>query len=219
VLPPLSVLVISAEEMERDPGNEHQREEEEEEEWDEEEEDEIMKKMQTKMMMKDYNPLETMMSAFQQSSSSAKIELKQRLPDGSYQPAPSGTMEAIGSQAKLAATANIIANMTKEEKTKWAIDKRNEGNQSYLRKEFEGAIQIYLEVPHSSFLFSDLSSPQCLTATEFTQKDSKEDSKSSSGNVQEVVIPVLCNLAACCVQLKVVMFPLCSTFFSGLDFF
>jgi hypothetical protein len=125
------------------------------EEGEEEEDDEVTKRVKARMMMKDYNPLETMMSAFQQSSSSAQIELKQRLPDGSYQPAPNGTMEAIGSQAKIAATASVIANMTKEEKTKWAIDKRNEGNQSYLRKEFEGAIQIYLEVsshPLSLFL-------------------------------------------------------------------
>lgn len=124
------------------PREEEEHGEGEGEEW----EDERMEEMKARIARKDYNPLETMMSVFQQSSSSAKIELKQRLPDGSYQPAPSGTLEAIGSQAKLAATANIIANMTREEKTRWAVEKRNEGNQFYLRKEFENAIQIYLEV-------------------------------------------------------------------------
>jgi hypothetical protein len=39
---------------------------------------------------------------------------------------------------------------------------------------------------------------ECITATEFGNGDTKEQ-----GNVDELVVPVLCNLAACCVQLKV----------------
>jgi hypothetical protein len=96
-------------------------------------------------MAMEYNPLDTMISSLEKHSS-AKVELKQRLPDGTYMPAPNGTLEAIGSQAKIAATAGVIQNMTSQEKTDWAISKKDEGNVLYSQHQYNEAIQVYMEV-------------------------------------------------------------------------
>jgi hypothetical protein len=133
----------------------------------------------------DYNPLSTMMTTMRQHG--ANIEIKQRLPDGSYQTAPNGTLQALGSQARLAATASALQNHTKEEKINWAIEKRIEGNNLFQQKLYSEAIERYLE---------------CLTATDFGQEN-EEKNQEEKGNIDEVVVPVLCNLAACCIQTKV----------------
>jgi hypothetical protein len=44
---------------------------------------------------------------------------------------------------------------------------------------------------------------QALTATDFGKSEDDIKSEENQGNVDEVVVPMLCNLAACCIQTKV----------------
>lgn len=94
--------------------------------------------------MIDYNPLSTMINTMK--NNGVNMELKQKMSDGTYKTAPEDTLKALGTQAKIAANANILQNMTKEEKTNWAIYKKNEGNKLYFENKFSEAIETYIEV-------------------------------------------------------------------------
>ena len=90
------------------------------------------------------NPLGTMIETM--GKHGANVELRQKLPDGSYVPAPSHTVKAIGAQARIATTAHGLESMTKKEKSDWAIHMKDRGNQFYANKEYEKAINTYVEV-------------------------------------------------------------------------
>jgi hypothetical protein len=72
--------------------------------------------------------------------------------------------------------------MTKEEKDMWAIEMRKMANELYNEKKYDEALGRYMEA---------------LTASDLgTAADSQS-------NIDTVIVPLLCNMSACCVQMKV----------------
>lgn len=130
--------------------------------------------------MNDTNPLKTMMDTM--AKHGANVELKRKMPDGTYQTASEGTMRALGAQARMSSTAQVLDTMTKEEKDMWAIEMRKMANELYNEKKYDEALGRYMEA---------------LTASDLgTAADSQS-------NIDTVIVPLLCNMSACCVQMKV----------------
>jgi hypothetical protein len=140
--------------------------------------------------MNNSNPLKTMMDTM--GKHGANVELKRKMPDGSYQTASEGTMKALGAQARMSSTAQVLQSMTKEEKDLWAIEMRHMANGLYKEKRYDEALNRYME----AITASDLG----------TSADSH-----NSNNIDTVIVPLLNNMSACCVQLKVC---LCSKHFN-----
>lgn len=130
--------------------------------------------------MNDSNPLKTMMDTM--GKHGANVELKRKMPDGTYQTASEGTMKALGAQARMSSTAQVLQSMTTEEKDLWAIEMRQMANELYKEKKFDQALNRYMEA---------------ITASDL---GTGEDSHS---NIDTVIVPLLCNMSACCIQLKV----------------
>ena len=94
--------------------------------------------------MLECNPLDTMIETMNEHGS--KMELKQRMPDGTYQTTSKETIQALNLQAKFKTIGNSLSLMTKEEKNNWAITKKNQGNEFYFQHLYKEAIETYLEV-------------------------------------------------------------------------
>ena len=82
----------------------------------------------------------------------------------------------------MATVAKALQNLPPEERTKWGIEVKEKGNALYARKEFKEAIEVYME---------------SLAASNFDTNNN-----SVSNNVDSLVVPVLCNLAACCIHME-----------------
>lgn len=130
--------------------------------------------------MSDTNPLKTMMDTM--GKHGANVELKRRMPDGTYQTASEGTMRSLGAQARMSSTAQVLNSMTKEERDLWSIEMRKMANELYRDHRYDEALGRYMEALTASDLGTAADS-QC--------------------NIDSVIVPLLCNMSACCVQLKV----------------
>jgi tetratricopeptide (TPR) repeat protein len=125
------------------------------------------------------------------------VEVARQGKNGVLHPAKPQEMATLETKSRIANTANLLKKLSKEEKLEWAIATKDEANVLYQQNKYSEAMEKYVE---------------CLTATDFgtntanvvgTETDEPPSlSSSSSGNVDELVIPVLCNLAACCVQIQ-----------------
>eukprot|EP01035_Chromulina_nebulosa_P006688 gene6688-9038_t len=82
-----------------------------------------------------------------------KPEFKHQLPDGSLVDADPNHVLKIKLKAQIANTAQLLANATVDEKTQWAIELREQANQFYYNKQFDLAMECYL---------------QCLVASDFS---------------------------------------------------
>jgi hypothetical protein len=100
----------------------------------------------------DVNPLQTMINTM--AKHGASLELKKKMPDGTYQTASEGTLRAIGAQARMATTAQGLETMTKKERNEWAIHMKDKGNEYYSNREFDKAITTYAEVRISTSIFA-----------------------------------------------------------------
>lgn len=121
------------------------------------------------------NPLGVLMD--EMNKNGVSMEVKRQMKDGSLATTRPNEIATLNTKARIATTAQLLKNLNKEEKLIWAIQTKEEGNQLYKEQNFSAALDKYVEA---------------LSATDFE----------SSENVDNLVIPVLCNLSACCIQLK-----------------
>lgn len=130
------------------------------------------------------NPLEIMLEEMNKSGISCEITRKNK--HGVLEPVKESEVKALTTKSQIATTANLLTRLTKEEKLVWALETKDEGNELYQQQEYVEAMKKYVE---------------CLTATDFGNKEDQSNGSQKS-NVDELVLPVLCNLAACCIQLQ-----------------
>jgi len=112
------------------------------------------------------------------------VDIKRKRDDGTMVDAREHELASLGTKSTVASTAGLLKKLPPNERLDWAIETKNEANAFYKERKFREAMGKYVE---------------CLAATDFGAKDSE---KHVGGNVDVLVIPVLCNLAACCIQVE-----------------
>jgi hypothetical protein len=108
-----------------------------------------------------------------------RFELQKRLPDGSTIPASKSDLSASDLKTKLQQSAKFVAQLTRDDRCKWANQQRLSGNVFFERGEYKAAMDIYLT---------------CLVVKD-TEKQHDVDFLSKT------LLPVLNNLAQCTLQL------------------
>lgn len=117
----------------------------------------------------------------------ATIELRNA--DGSTRPTTNADLAAMDLKTKLKAAAESIQGLTSEQKIIWAEGQRKAGNLLFKKGKYREAIDIYLT---------------CLVGAEHTVSENcvgQVNSPQNSKFEEEVILPVLLNLAACTQQL------------------
>lgn len=124
--------------------------------------------------------LEIMMKNLSEASG-ASVEFKKQLPNGTMVDTTEKQLSYLKTQSKIASTAQLLQKLDETDRTKWAIEMKDYANELYENKYFPEALEVYVEA---------------LTASKFVDEDI------CNTNVEDLIIPVLCNMAACCIQLK-----------------
>lgn len=96
-----------------------------------------------------------------------------------YEDASGRDLKLLSEQSRVANIAQYLSHLNPAQRNTWALKRRGDGNLQFERGNFSVAAQIYLEALAAANLHADR----------------------DEGNVDEVVIPLICNLAACSVQL------------------
>lgn len=162
-----------------------------------------------------------------------QIEVARQTKNGSMVSAKPQELATLSTKSRIASTAQLLQKLSKEEKLQWALETKDEANQLYKEKRFAEAMERYVEAltatnfgskaaeasktqsSHSETpLEGDSESGQMddgtndVPTTSPTQLSAHD--KNQDDNVEELVVPVLCNLTACCLELqqwaKVVLF-------------
>jgi tetratricopeptide (TPR) repeat protein len=132
-------------------------------------------------------------------------------------------VNSIGTKASIATNAQLLKNLPPHEKFEWAIEVKEYANGLYAKGDYEQAMIKYAECLAATD-FGTTPTPCAAIQKQVVIEDSTtsdvdddkhrndtgtgispdtvECSFGSSSNVDSVVIPVLCNLAACAIQLK-----------------
>ena len=108
------------------------------------------------------------------------MELKQKLDNGELANASNNQFDLLKTKSNIATIAQNVKDVDPIMRTKMAIDLKDYGNTLYSDRQFSDAMSKYVE---------------CLACANF-------DSDSSDNNVDTLVVPVLCNLAACSIQMR-----------------
>jgi len=123
------------------------------------------------------------------------MEVKRQSKDGTLQSTKPNELATLNTKARIATTAQLLKNLNGDEKLQWALQTKEEGNQLFQKKDFAAAIEKYMET---------------LSAADFGSSLNETLETNGRGNVDVLIIPILCNLAACCVELeqwqKVILF-------------
>lgn len=165
-----------------------------------------------------------------------QIELARQTKNGSMVSAKPQELATLSTKSRIASTAQLLQNLSKEEKLQWALETKDEANQLYKEKRFAEAMDRYVEAltatnfgskaaktsansssKSESPVAGDSESGQIDDGTEkanevLTKSSAQVSSpdEKSDDNVEDLVVPVLCNLTACCLELqqwaKVVLF-------------
>jgi tetratricopeptide (TPR) repeat protein len=124
------------------------------------------------------NPLDVMLKEL--NTGGMSVEVKRHRSDGILENTKPNELATLGTKAKLASTAALLKKLTKEERLEWAVEMKNHGNDFYAQLNYQEAMTTYVEA---------------LTASDF-------GSVESLSNIDNMIVPVLCNLSACCIQLE-----------------
>ncbi len=107
------------------------------------------------------------------SGESVTVELKRRRSDGVLQPISSKEMQRLDVTRELDEASRLISGLGRDDRLTWCKEYRRLGNAQFLERDFSGASATYL---------------QCLVALEGPHNEQC---------INEVIMPVLCNLALC----------------------
>lgn len=129
--------------------------------------------------------LETMVKGL--SGNGMNVEFKRQMGNGEYQNATEKDLGLLNSKALIASTAMKISGMDEDSKLNTALDLKLEGNELFKTKNYELALKTYL---------------QALSASNFGGVSESSSPSSSAGNVDALIVPVLGNMAACCLQIN-----------------
>lgn len=129
--------------------------------------------------------LETMVKGL--SGNGMNVEFKRQMGNGEYQNATEKDLGLLNSKALIASTAMKLNGMDEDSKLNTALELKLEGNELFKAKNYEMALKTYL---------------QALSASNFGGASESSSTPSTDGNVDTLIVPVLGNMAACCLQIN-----------------
>lgn len=144
------------------------------------------------------------------------VEVMRKSKDGVMQKADMREMATLGTKSRVASTAGLLRNLSREEKLQWALETKNEANELYAERKYAEAMEKYVECLAGAD-FGSREAGQLNGANDRSNEHDQvielgnDDDQSShsgqdnrcsarEGNIDTLVIPVLCNLSACCLQ-------------------
>ena len=128
------------------------------------------------------NPIDFALDSFKRQGISPLLKKKTVNESGQevYEDASGRDLILLNEQSRIANIAQYLSDLSPVERNAWALRRRGDGNLLFKERNFSAATQIYFEA---------------LAAANF-------HANVDEGNIDEVVIPLICNLAACSVQLR-----------------
>ena len=170
------------------------------------------------------SPLERMIGSINEDGKKTGMTcmIKRRLPDGSLQDADPRALDALGTKSRMAYAAQNLKSMAPEARTAWALEMKDFANTLYAQQNFVEAMEKYVEALAASDFGTIKSSSSVAEATASTSGELEPVSEEgnsdgddididlhdvgkkniSNSNIEVLVVPILCNLAACCLQIK-----------------
>jgi len=135
------------------------------------------------------SPLEVMLASL--NSGDMNVQVKRKMKDGSLADAQPSQLEGLNTKARIATAAQGLKHLPPEERTAWAIEMKDYANELYANNLIQDAMEKYVEA---------------LAASDFgkgnTAEESSNGTSSSQDNIDVLILPILCNLSACCIQIK-----------------
>ena len=89
------------------------------------------------------SPYDVYMESFQ--SSGLDVQVKRKNKNGVVQDARPGELETLGTKAKIASTAQLLAKLNPKEKMEWAMETKSQGNALFKEGKFKEAAEEYIE--------------------------------------------------------------------------
>lgn len=156
------------------------------------------------------NPLEIVL---EQMNEGVDVEIKRQHKDGYLEPIKDKELASLKTKSLLATTSQLIQKLDSNEKLEWAIETKNEGNELFRQQDYQKAMEKYVEALAATdfgqlkpmtapVTLSSTSSPNIVEVDENGNEIKDELPIPEIGNVDSLVIPILNNLASCCIQLK-----------------
>ena len=128
-------------------------------------------------------------------SNGIDCDIKKKDQYGNLVSVKTNELEALGTKSIIASTSKLLAKLETKERLAWALDTKDEANQLYKKCLFKEAMGKYVE----ALAAADFGDKNNISSCNY---DTKESIRINDGNVDELIIPVLCNLSACCIELK-----------------
>ena len=164
------------------------------------------------------SPFEVMMQSMNEDKANTGMSchVKRKLPDGTMVDADPKALGSLGTKSRMMYAANNLKQMSPSERTTWALEMKEYANALYAEQSIPEAMEKYVEALAASN-FGTIMTPKVdppkeeAAAEAVVEADAGtadldltggKDSKFSDNNVDTLIVPVLCNLAACCIQIK-----------------
>ena len=140
-------------------------------------------------------------------SNGVDCDIKKKDQYGNLVSVKKNELEALGTKSIIASTSKLLKKLNKREQLIWALETKDDGNQLFKRGLFNDAMSKYVEALAAADFGND---NKATTTTDDSRIDELNNEGESihhyhhvtNSNVDELIIPVLCNLAACCIELK-----------------
>ena len=135
-------------------------------------------------------PLDVMLEQMNANAPPGMVcQVKRRCEDGSLLDVNANQLSTLSTKSRVATAAQALKDVPAAERTAWAIEMKDYANELYANQQIRDAMEKYVEA---------------LAASDFGGGENMQcDSTSpTTDNVNVLIMPILCNLAACCIQLK-----------------
>lgn len=160
------------------------------------------------------SPMEVMINAMNAGSETGMTcEIKRKLPDGSIVDAGPKALGGLSTKSRVAYATQNLKQMPPEERLTWALDMKDYANELYANNDIQLAMEKYVEALSASDFgakmqkdekkeMGDASANTLPSSSESVLPSTATEDRDGAGNVDSLILPCLCNLAACCIQIR-----------------
>lgn len=163
------------------------------------------------------SPMEVMINAMNAGSETGMTcEIKRKLPDGSIVDASPKQLGGLSTKSRVAYATQNLKQMPPEERLTWALEMKDYANELYANNDIQQAMEKYVEALSASdfgvklqkeqeegeSVKSHESSASSSHTSESVLPSKATEGRDGTGNVDSLVLPCLCNLSACCIQIR-----------------